>query len=138
MAAGGLIGGLVGAFVGGFTANTDAVEDHAVDHSDGLQLARRIWGEWWQNFANVVPRPVAYVVHLLQRLQEHPVAGGGGRSEEPGAGTLLDTLRRYIYGSAPMRDALSRSLAAFRKHPIAEKRVLVLVSDGNSTDGDPL
>jgi hypothetical protein len=63
---------------------------------------------------------------------------GGGRGEEPGAGTLLDTLRRYIYGSTPMRDALSRSLETFRKHPIAEKRVLVLVSDGNSTDGDPL
>ena len=42
------------------------------------------------------------------------------------------------YGSTPMRDTLSRSLAAFRKHPIAEKRVLVLVSDGFSTDGDPL
>ena len=66
------------------------------------------------------------------------MAGGGGRDEEPGAGTLLDTLRRYIYGSTPMRDALSRSLETFRKHPIAEKRVLVLVSDGNSTDGDPL
>jgi hypothetical protein len=37
-----------------------------------------------------------------------------------------------------MRDALSRSLAAFREHPTAKQRVPVPVSDGNPTDGDPL
>jgi hypothetical protein len=134
----GPIGGVIGGLVGGLVGNTGAAiaEDHAVDNSDGLKLARRIWDEWWQSFANILPRPVADVVDLLQRLQEHPVAGGRGK--KPGAGTLLDTLRRYMYGWTPMRDALTRSLAVFRKYPIAEKRILVLVSDGVSTDGDPL
>jgi hypothetical protein len=37
-----------------------------------------------------------------------------------------------------MRGALSQSLEVFRKDRAAERRVLVLVSDGLSTDGDPL
>jgi hypothetical protein len=37
-----------------------------------------------------------------------------------------------------MRDALRQSLAAFCEYPNAQQRVLVLVSDGNWTDADPL
>jgi len=94
--------------------------------------------EWWLDLANFVPCPVGNVVDLLQRLQEHPVANGNGGGEEPGNHSLLDTLCPYMYGYTPMRDALSKSLAAFREHPVAEQRVLVLVSDGISTDGDQL
>lgn len=61
-----------------------------------------------------------------------------GEAEELGASTLLDILRQYMYGSAPMREALEMSLAAFGEHPKDGQRVLVLVSDGQSTDGDPL
>ena len=125
------VGGIVGGIIGSYTANEGAaiVEDHAVERSDAMQLARRIC-------ANLEPRPVVDVVHLLQQLQKHRAADGGG--EEPGADTLLEKLSRYLYGETPMREALRQSLAAFSEHPIAQQRVLVLVSDGNSTDGDPL
>ncbi|PMD24550.1 hypothetical protein NA56DRAFT_566863 [Hyaloscypha hepaticicola] len=99
-------------------------------------LAHRICDEWLQEFATLVPRPIADVVQLLQRLQEHPAAGGGGGSNDSNA--LLDMLRQYMYGWTPMREALSLSLDVFRKQPNAERRVLVLISDGHSTDGDPL
>ncbi|POR37004.1 Uncharacterized protein TPAR_02794 [Tolypocladium paradoxum] len=142
--AGMVVAGPVGAAVGGLLAclaadkGADVVENHAVDQSDGMRLARRICGEWLLDFANLTPRPVADVVNLLERLQGHTEAGSRTQEREPGEGTLLDTLRTYMYGYTPMRDALSRSLAAFREHPGVEQRVLVLVSDGVSTDGDPL
>jgi len=66
------------------------------------------------------------------------VASGNGGGEGPGTWSLLDTLRPYMYGYTPMRNALKKSLAAFLKHPVAEQRVLVLMSDGFSTDGNPL
>lgn len=44
----------------------------------------------------------------------------------------------YIYGYTPMKTALSRSLSVFREHPAVKQRVLVMISDGISTDGDPL
>jgi hypothetical protein len=99
--------GIIGGIIGDYTANKDTaiIEDYAVDHSDAMQLACRIC-------ANLEPRPVADVVRLLQRLQEHRMAGGGG--EEPGASTLLEKLGRYLYGKTPMRDTLSQSLEAFR------------------------
>lgn len=37
-----------------------------------------------------------------------------------------------------MRAAMSKTLAVFREHPDIEQRALVMISDGNSTDGDPL
>jgi hypothetical protein len=36
-----------------------------------------------------------------------------------------------------MRDALSEALRTFRQSPASKNRVLVLLSDGKSTDGDP-
>ena len=50
---------------------------------------------------------------------------------------LLDMLYPYMYGKTPMRDALHQSLAVFHKYPSAKQRTLLLVSDGNSTDGNP-
>lgn len=136
--AAGLPGAVAGLAVGGFTGNVGAAiaEDHAVDNSEAMELAHRICDEWLQEFATLVPRPIADVVQLLQRLQEHPAAGGGGGSNDSNA--LLDMLRQYMYGWTPMREALSLSLDVFRKQPNAERRVLVLISDGHSTDGDPL
>ena len=118
-------------------AGAAIAEDYAVDYSDAMKLARSICDEWLLDFANLKPRPVADVVNLLQQLQDHPVAGG---DQEPGPGkkTVLDTLREYMYGNTPMRDTLRQSLAVFRQYPIVKQHVLVLVSDGESTDGDPL
>jgi hypothetical protein len=132
---GGPIGAAVGALIGGVVEVV--AENEAVDRSEALQLARRMCDKWWLDFANFVPRRVNNVVDLLQRLEEQSVASNGD-GEKPGTRSLVDTLRPYMYGNTPMREALIKSLAAFREHPTAEQRVLVVVSDGISTDGDPL
>lgn len=50
---------------------------------------------------------------------------------------LFDAIRQYMYGLTPMCYALQKARDAFRSKPEAERRVLVLMSDGISTDGDP-
>ncbi|KAL2128020.1 hypothetical protein VTI74DRAFT_9840 [Chaetomium olivicolor] len=129
-----------GGAAGGFFANkaADIVEDHAVGHSEALQLARSIWEEWWSACVEFVPRPVAEVVELLQRLQDQPGTNKNTTDGETSSRTLLEMIQQHTYGHTPMREALRTSLAAFTQHPNAKQRVLVLISDGNSTDGDPV
>ena len=129
---------------GAATGVAKGVESGVVDRTEAMKLARSMREEWWREFAHFVPRPVDNVDNLLQRLEEHSKEngnGGGGNTgevEKSRDRNLLDTLRPYMYGGTPMRDALNKSLFVFRKHANAEQRVLVLVSDGMSTDGDPL
>jgi hypothetical protein len=126
--AGGVFGGLLANEVGA------AAEDSAVDDSEAMKLAHLICDEWLFDFVDLVPRRLYEVVRLLEKLLDHPTHSNRGTGRNP----VLDTVRKYIYGDTPMRTALSRSLAVFRRHPTANQRVLVLVSDGVSTDGDPL
>ncbi|EAU36755.1 conserved hypothetical protein [Aspergillus terreus NIH2624] len=55
-----------------------------------------------------------------------------------GARTCLSaTIEEFMYGDTPMRDALNQSLAVFRENAEFGQRVLVLMTDGYGTDGDP-
>jgi hypothetical protein len=123
---------LAGHLLGGRGADAivDIVEEQRVDNSDAIRLARRICNDWLADFANLRPRPVADVVSQLERLQEH--------TDSNSENTLLNTLRRYLYGLTPMKDTLEQSLAVLDRYPTAKQRVLLLVSDGLSTDGKPL
>ena len=126
------------------TVLAKSFEDGVVDRSEGMKLAHSMREEWWKEFSHFVPRPVDNVVHLLQRLEEHSKDNGNGdggntgKVEKSRDRNLLDTLRPYMYGGTPMRETLKKSLLVFRKHANAKQQVLVLVSDGMSTDGDPL
>jgi hypothetical protein len=52
---------------------------------------------------------------------------------------LLDAIKKYIYGSTPMCEALSWSFNAFGEANDANTtQILVIVSDGQGTDGDPV
>ncbi|OIW32948.1 hypothetical protein CONLIGDRAFT_676771 [Coniochaeta ligniaria NRRL 30616] len=127
---------VAGALITGFGANR--IKDNRVEKSEVVQLARRICDRGWLDLAEFVPRPVADVVKLLDRVQKHPAVGGSrDNAEQPANVSLLDRLRKYIYFDTPMRQALSQSLTTFQKQQAAGRRVLVLVSDGDSTDGDP-
>ncbi|KAF7557158.1 hypothetical protein G7Z17_g974 [Cylindrodendrum hubeiense] len=139
LAVGGLRGGVDGASIGHRYGNkvVDSIVDNNADNSEALRLARKIWDDWWQPFVKLEACPVAKVVDLLQRLQKYPKTSDNKGSKEEGTDFLVDMLCRYMYGRTPMRDALNQSLAAFRKHSIDQQRILVLISDGKSTDGDP-
>lgn len=128
----------VAAVAGSYAAEigADVAEDYAVDNSDALKLAREIGEKWLHDFTGFVPRPVADIVELLEQLQKY--SEPGARDGLRGDTSLLDELKKYMYGSTPMWEALSQSLEVFLEHSSTEYQVLVLVSDGESTDGDPL
>ncbi|KAH7009769.1 hypothetical protein EDB80DRAFT_713833 [Ilyonectria destructans] len=147
----GPVGALVAAggyLLGDKTAQikADKVENAKVDNSKALKLAHDVWDEWWQSFARFEPRLVSDVVSLLERLHDYSESTESGDSEEQTAEEqritpVLDTLRRYIYGRTPLKEALRRSIDAFesfRHQTTVKRRVLILVSDGHSTDGNPV
>ncbi|KAF2659185.1 hypothetical protein K491DRAFT_217121 [Lophiostoma macrostomum CBS 122681] len=106
------LGGTVGSSIG------TAIEEDEVDKSEALGLARRICKEWMQDFKELLPRRISDVVDLLEKLQSSQIPRN--HNPEAESNTLLDRLRQYV------------------SHRNAENRVLVLLSDGLSTDGDPL
>ncbi|KAF4454080.1 hypothetical protein F53441_3365 [Fusarium austroafricanum] len=132
----GPIGSALGELVGNFSgrASGSAIEDFKADNSEALAMARRIQKEWLVDFTDFVPRRVSEVVDILQRLQAHQDHHGGSGEDDD---NLFDAIRAYMYGLTPMCHALEKALGAFRSKQEAQRRVLVLISDGNSTDGDP-
>ncbi|KAI3531966.1 hypothetical protein CABS03_10654 [Colletotrichum abscissum] len=90
-----------------------------------LSLARGFFSRWVKDFSIIKPRPVGEVIRLLARLQE--------RTNDV---AWLKKLRESMYGQTPMQHALGFSLEIFKRHPEIKDRVLIVISDGFSTDGD--
>ncbi|KAF5602447.1 uncharacterized protein FSUBG_7754 [Fusarium subglutinans] len=118
---------------------SNSIEHSRVERSEALALARRIQTNWLLDFENFNPRPIPEVVDILQRLQDqwldHEDHDAGNVPEDND--NLFDAIRQYMYGPTPMCYALQKALEAFRSKPGTEHHVLVLMSDGISTDGDP-
>lgn len=110
------------------------IADAAAEQNDALKMARRICKTWMRKYEDLTAKPVSEVIPLLDRLQDHPSMAQ--RSEEQT--TLLDDLKSYIYGWTPMRAALRKAETLYDRHTRVKHRVLVLISDGVSTDGHPL
>ncbi|KAF4957101.1 hypothetical protein FGADI_3320 [Fusarium gaditjirri] len=127
-------GGLAGSEVG--SAAGEFVEDSRVESSEALALARRIQKDWLSDFVKFETRPISEVVDILQRLQDHEDRDRGHVPED-NSDNLFDAIRQYMYGLTPMCHALQKALDAFQSQPKVQHRVLVLISDGLSTDGDP-
>ncbi|SCV48304.1 uncharacterized protein FFB14_10308 [Fusarium fujikuroi] len=119
---------------------SNSIEDSRVERSEALAFARRIQRDWLSDFETFRPRPIFEVVDILQRLQDqwldHEDSDSRNLSEEDND-NLFDAIRQYMYGLTPMCYALQKARDAFRSNPEAKRRVLVLMSDGISTDGDP-
>jgi hypothetical protein len=131
-------GAMIGIFLGSKAGSTTGalVEDKAVENSKALELARSITKEWLYEFQGFKPQKVGVTISLLERLQDLEDHKKGGEVTKDKS--LLDTLREHMYGSTPMRKALMESLDVFQRAGDAARRVLVVLSDGSSTDGDPL
>jgi len=135
------IGTGVGELVGGLVDSAvHTMVGSAVDNSDALRLARRICNEWLADFATFVPRSVIDAVDLLTRLQDRIDSPSDSRPNDAPKTDFFDTLRRYLYGKTPMKHGLNEALKVFRKFDQSTdgQHVLLLVSDGLSTDGNPL
>jgi hypothetical protein len=115
----------------------EKAKNDAVDNSDALKMARQICDDWLSDFTELKPLRVGKVICLLERLQEQVRVDELRRQDPTSMDTLGGTIRQYIYGSTPMRQALEESLNTFRQKPTITRKVLFIVSDGRSTDGDP-
>ena len=113
--------------------------DSAVGNSDALSLARRIQNEWLADFATFVPRSVIDVVDLLTRLQDRIDGPSDSCPSDVPKTDFLEALRRYLYGRTPMKHSLNEALKVFGEFDQSTdgQHVLLLVSDGLSTDGNP-
>jgi hypothetical protein len=97
------------------------------------------------------PKPLPSVVQLVKRLQsmlresgEKEAATAEKRTSlEDSQSTfinwerLLDDIEPYLYGSTPMCQALRSVLPLFQDQEYSSK-VMMLISDGDATDGNPL
>ena len=88
------------------------------------------------------PWPVQYVFELLDELLQMKPAGASSgsdvdKSAHDAVQELIDTIKPYIYGGTPMCKAMNQALSIFRKVDKDEAKVLFILSEGESGDGDP-
>lgn len=116
----------------GFNAPSAMLDNH-VENSDAMNIAHRICKEWLNDYGAFKPRRIESVIRLLETMDAH-MDGTQNRSQRA---SLLDDLRGYMYGNTPMRNSIDKTRQVFRSHAASDQRILVLISDGCSTDGDP-
>ncbi|KAK3383001.1 hypothetical protein B0T24DRAFT_687351 [Lasiosphaeria ovina] len=91
------------------------------------------------------PKPLGSIAQLLKRLQSALAANTGQphpANNSPGGlainwQSLLDGIEPHLYGYTPICQALRTIQPIFRSQTYGSK-VMMLISDGDSTDGDPL
>ena len=106
--------------------------DQAATNSEAYKFARKVIDSFWQQQPR--PRPVREVSKKLEDL-----LGGPSTSSQSLHGRidkLVEQMKPFIFGRTPMCKALRDAQAIFK--PTNEnQRVLCIISDGVSTDGDP-
>ncbi|KAF4946131.1 hypothetical protein FGADI_11409 [Fusarium gaditjirri] len=105
--------------------------DLATDNSEAMIMARKILNDWLNGYQNFVPRKIEAVIRLLEQIDNSFNSASNEQN------TLLDSLRHHMYGRTPMRQTLERTIQVFQSYQ-AQQQALVLISDGQSTDGNPL
>ena len=89
-----------------------------------------------QNMLHPKPRPVQHVTEMLDDLLQSEVSSSSSSSLHDRIHELLEPIKPYIFGGTPMCRALKDAVAVFRETNVTQK-VLFILSDGQSTDGDP-
>ena len=83
------------------------------------------------------PRPVQYVSELLEYLDLSQFSSRAhSESLHSRIRELIDSIKPYIFGGTPMCKAMYHALTVF-KGAEAKSKVLFILSDGMSADGDP-
>jgi hypothetical protein len=135
------IGTGFGEMAGGLVDSAmDIAVGSTVDRSDALKLAHSICNGWLADFSSLAPRSIMDTVDLLTRLQGRMSDISDSCSDDASNKMdFLGALRRYLYGRTPMKHSLNEALKVFREfdQSTAGNHLLVLVSDGLSTDGNP-
>ena len=122
-------------WTGGFVRPTSR-EDDMVQTSEAYKYAQKIVDDCTRDLYHIKPRKVKAVSNmlddLLQRSSSTPASNE--RIKE-----LIESIKPFILGRTPMCEALKNAEVMFRRAGThANKKVLFVLSDGISTDGDPL
>ncbi|CAM6005987.1 unnamed protein product [Sphagnum balticum] len=137
--------GFLGSSVSGYAAS------EAISHADQLIAgydtqspgvpAKQDVRTLLRSIPNASPRPINNVIQLIKRLQSalDPDKKGTSTSvtQDMNWERLLDDIEPYLYGGTPMCQALRSVLPLFQTSTYSSK-VMVLISDGEATDGNPL
>ncbi|KAJ2974072.1 hypothetical protein NQ176_g6247 [Zarea fungicola] len=145
----GLVAGPIGFFVGGVVGHifgstqgsrvADAAAEWAVADSEALRMAKDLCKDWLHEHTELTPRSAAEVVRMLKIVQSGKSKASTDQSDaSDGNSTLLDTLRGFMYGRTPMCEALRKAQVVFQRAESAQQKLLITISDGEATDGDPL
>ena len=117
----------------------------AVHRSEAYKFARKIIDDppaplplqdMLQSMHHPKPRPVQHVTEMLDDLLQSKVSSSSSSSLHDRIHELLEPIKPYIFGGTPMCRALKDAVAVFRETNVTQK-VLFILSDGQSTDGDP-
>ena len=133
-----LAGGGAAVEAGGNAANKSI--DSAVNEHEALKLARNIveaklckLKAVWKKLQNLKPRSAVYVSDLLDAvLQENKEMSSSHIHE------IIDSIKPYIYGGTPMVKSLTEAKEVFDCNTEINPKVLFILSDGHSADGDPV
>ena len=124
------------------------VEGRAVHNSEAYQFAEKlirdkdnIINRALERMQKPKPRSVRYVSELLDDLNLSK--GSSAATSESSSESLhdriqelIDPIKPYIFGGTPMHKAMNDALAIFKEAEVKSK-VLFILSDGASGDGDP-
>ena len=115
--------------------------EEAVHTSEAYKLAQEIIDNSskppLQDMQHPKPRTVQHVSELLDDLlQRNASSALSSQSLHERIQELLEPIKPYIFGGTPMCRALNDAVAVFRETNVTQK-VLFILSDGESADGDP-
>lgn len=117
-------------------------EKGAVHNSEAYQFAQKlirdkddIINRTLQRIQYPKPRGVQYVSDLLESLNLSKKSSTKTLHEE--IREQIDPIKPYIFGGTPMCQAMNDAVAVFRNAE-EQSKVLFILSDGQSADGDPL
>jgi hypothetical protein len=133
--------------------------DNIVENSEAIKHAKTTISTVIKDMMKMLPptshpRPIMEVSQLLNEMLNNPTDDGGAgrlspprsndKKDSPGAAdsnnltALLELIEPYIYRQTPMTTALVHAKRIFYESHDTQQRILVIVSDGESTDGDPI
>ena len=108
------------------------VSNAAVTNSEAYELSHNIIDSIWQE--KPFPRAVQVVCEQLDNLLKAP---SSSQFSQDKIHEFIEQIKPFIYGNTPMCKALTDARDVFQES-VASPKVLFILSDGISTDGDPL
>ena len=123
----------------GVTSSMEHSIDQKIDNHEALKLARRLIEKESSKYEYVLKKIQTLKSHfandaskLLNTILQENKEASSHRVHE-----IIDSIKPYIYGKTPMVKALTKAKEIFDTKPEINPKVLFILSDGLSTDGDP-